>query len=121
MAKICLPQADQAVEKLEHESGIGVALSHRDQVDILVLHMAERGRPQCEDGRADLCVGDDLDAEYVGEAWAAVVAEGAKYEVLALLVEDENAGEHVGSEERSGGRRRQRNGVLVSLCIASSL
>jgi hypothetical protein len=32
-----------------------------------------------------------LDAEDIGETRAAVVPEGAKYEVLALLVEDENA------------------------------
>lgn len=56
--------------------------------------MAERCRAQGENGRAHLWVGDDLDAEDVGESGAAVVAEGAENEVFAFLVEDEDAGEH---------------------------
>ena len=45
-----------------------------------------------------MCVGDYLNAEDVGEAWSAVVAESAKDEVLALLIEYENTGEHLGDE-----------------------
>ena len=58
--------------------------------------MAEGGGAEGEDGRAHLGIRNDLDAEDVGEARAAVVAEGAENEVLALLVEDEDAGEHGG-------------------------
>lgn len=56
--------------------------------------MAERCRPQGEDGRAHLGVGNDLDPEDIGEAWTAVIAEGSKDEVFAFLVEDEDSGEH---------------------------
>jgi hypothetical protein len=60
-----------------------------------MLDMTECGRTQSQDGRADQRVGDDLDAEDIGETWAAVVAEGAKDEILALLVEDEDTRDHV--------------------------
>lgn len=63
--------------------------------------MAEGRAAEREDRRPDLHVGDDLDAEDVGEARAAVVPEGAEDEVLAFLVEDEDAGEHGG--EGAGG------------------
>jgi hypothetical protein len=53
--------------------------------------MAEGGAAEGQDGRAHLGVADDLDAEHVGEARAAVVAERPEDQVLALLVEDENA------------------------------
>lgn len=62
-----------------------------------MLDMAEGGGAQSQDGRANQRVGDDLDAEDVGETRAAVVAEGAKDEVLALLVEDEDSRNHVDS------------------------
>lgn len=70
--------------------------------------MAERRGSQRQNGRADLGVGDDLDAEDIGEARAAVIAEGAEDEVFAFLVEDKNTGEH--GEERgegAGGGRRE--------------
>lgn len=60
-----------------------------------MLDMAECGRSESQDGRADQRVGDDLNAEDIGETWATVVAEGAKDEVLALLVEDEDTRYHV--------------------------
>lgn len=53
-----------------------------------MLDVAERCGAEGEDGRADLGVGDDLDAKDVGEAGAAVVAEGAEDEVFSFLVED---------------------------------
>ncbi|KAL8288318.1 hypothetical protein RB601_004651 [Gaeumannomyces tritici] len=87
LAKVPPPQLYQAVQELEDEGGIGVALGNSHQVDVLVLYMAEGGAAQRQDGRADLGVGDDLDAEDVGEARAAVVAEGAEDQVLALLVD----------------------------------
>jgi hypothetical protein len=86
---------DQAVQKLKDQSGIGVALCDGDDEDVLVLDMAECGGTESQDGRADQRVGDDLDAEDIGETRAAVVAEGAKDEVLALLIEDEDTRDHV--------------------------
>lgn len=56
--------------------------------------MAERRRSQRQNGRAHLGVGNDLDAEDVGQARPAITAKGAEDEILAFLVEDENAGEH---------------------------
>ncbi|KAK5632863.1 hypothetical protein RRF57_008577 [Xylaria bambusicola] len=56
--------------------------------------MAEGGAAEGQDGGADLRVRDDLDAEDVGKARAAVVAKGAEDEVLALLVEYQDAGQH---------------------------
>jgi len=74
--------------------------------------MAEGGRAEGQDGRAHLCIGDDLDAEHVGEAGAAVVAEGAKDEVLAFLVENEDPGEHGGEGGRCWTRGERRQGWL---------
>lgn len=63
-------------------------------------HMAKGRLAKRQQRRADLGVGNNLDAKDVGEARAAVAAEGAEDEVLAFLVEDEDAGEHaVGIEE----------------------
>lgn len=113
LAKVCLSQAYQTVQKLKDECGIGIALGDGDQVDILVLDMAEGGGAQGEDGRADLGIGNDLDAEDVGKSRAAVVAECAKYEVLTLLVEDEDSGEHSGGVKERARRRQGIGGVGV--------
>lgn len=94
LAKVAPPQLDEAVEELEDQGGIGVALGDGDEVDVLVLDVAEGGAAEGEDGRPDLGVRDDLDAEDVGETGPAVVPKGAEDEVLALLVEDEDAGQH---------------------------
>jgi hypothetical protein len=56
--------------------------------------MAECGASEGEDRRADVGIRDDLDTEDVGEAGAAVGSEGAKDEVFAFLVEDQDAGYH---------------------------
>jgi hypothetical protein len=96
LAKVTAAQLDQAVEKLEDEGGIGVALGDSNQVDILVLDMAKGGAAKGQDGRADLGVADDLDAEDIGKARTAVVAKRPEDQVLALLVEDEDAGQHFG-------------------------
>jgi hypothetical protein len=64
--------------------------------------MAEGGAAEREDGRADLGVADDLDAEDIGETRAAVVAKRTEDQVLALLVENEYPGQHFGSIASSG-------------------
>lgn len=53
-----------------------------------MFDMAESCASKGKDRRADLGVRDYLDAEDVGETGTAVVAEGAEYEVFALLIED---------------------------------
>ncbi len=76
--------------------------------------MAKGGGTKGEDGRADLGIGDDLDAEDVGEAGAAVVAEGAKDEILAFLVEDEDPRQH---DEAADGRLAvERGRALLRYC-----
>lgn len=96
LAKVPLSQLNQPVEELKDQRGIGVALGDGNEVNVFVLDMAESCASQRQDGRSDLGIGDDLDAKDVGKARAAVVAKGAEDEVLALLVEDEHAGEHLG-------------------------
>ena len=59
-----------------------------------MLYMAERRRPQRENGRAYLRVGDNLDAEDVCEPGPAVVTKRTENEVFAFLIEDENTGQH---------------------------
>ena len=76
-----------------------------------MFDMAEGRGAEREDRGADLRVGDHLDAEDVGEAGPAVVAEGAEDEIFALLVEDEDAGEHFGGE---GWRQRTGSGELIA-------
>lgn len=64
-----------------------------------MFDVAEGRAAEREDGRADLRVRDDLDAEDVGQSGSAVVSKRAKYEVLALLVEDQDSGQHVAGVE----------------------
>jgi hypothetical protein len=56
--------------------------------------MAKSGASEGEDGRSDLSVGNDLDTKDIGETRTTVVSEGAEDEVLSLLIEDEDAGQH---------------------------
>jgi hypothetical protein len=100
LPKVAPPQLDEAVEELEDQGGIGIALGDGDEVDVLMLDMAEGGAAEGQDGRTNLRVRDDLDAENIGEARSAVVPEGTEDEVLALLIEDQNAGQHVAGVER---------------------
>lgn len=93
--EIPLPQAHKPIQEFKHERCIGVTLGHRHNVNVLMFDMAEGGRAQGEDGRAYLGIGDDLYAEYVCKAWSAVIAKCTEDEVLAFLVEDEDAGKHV--------------------------
>jgi hypothetical protein len=99
-AKVRLPQPNHPVYELENQRRIRIALGDSDQVDVLVLNMAERRGAEREDRRAHLCIRYYLDSEDVGEAGAAVVAEGAKDEVFALLIEYEDAGEHDGGNRQ---------------------
>ena len=59
-----------------------------------MLDMAKGRRAESEDRRADLGIGDDLYAKYIGKAGSAIVAKGTEDEVLALLIEDQDTGEH---------------------------
>ena len=59
-----------------------------------MLDMAKGGRAESENRRADLGIGDDLYAKHIGKAGSAIVAKGAEDEVLAFLIEDQDAGEH---------------------------
>lgn len=79
LPKVTPPQPHQPVEELEHQRCIGIALGHGHQVNVLVLDMAEGGRAEGQDRRADLRVGDDLDAEHIGQARSAVIAKRTEY------------------------------------------
>ncbi len=59
-----------------------------------MLDMAEGRGPESEDWGADLGIGDDLNAEDVGEAGPTVISKGAEDEIFAFLIEDQYAGEH---------------------------
>lgn len=79
--------------------------------------MRESGAAEGEDGRADRRVGDDLNAEDIGEARAHVLAEGAQDEQLALLVEEEDAGEHLDGIEGGNGMERGEVGRIDPYAI----
>ena len=74
--------------------------------------MTEGCGPEGQYRGTNLSVGDNLDSEDVGEAGTAIVAESAKDEVFALLVEDQDARQHgggiVGAMERWRGGRYNR-------------
>lgn len=53
-----------------------------------MLDMAEGRRAQGQDRRADLRIGDDLNAKDVRKTWATVTPEGAEDQILALLIEN---------------------------------
>ena len=48
-------------------------------------------------------IGDNLDPKHVCEARSAVIAEGAEYQVLSLLIEDQYAGKHLEFEVGGAG------------------
>ena len=54
-------------------------------------------------------VRDDLDAEDVCQSRAAVRPEGSKDEVLSLLIEDQDAAEHVERVDRPMWPSRRRH------------
>ncbi|KAI6851666.1 clathrin adaptor, mu subunit [Hortaea werneckii] len=92
--KVALSQAYQLVEEFEDQGGVDIALGDADNVNVFVLDMAECGGSESQNGRANLSIGYDLDAEDVGETRAHVLAEGTHDEQLALLIEEQHAGEH---------------------------
>lgn len=126
LAKVTLPQLDQSIQKLEYQGGIRVALGDGHQIDILVLDMAEGSASKGQYGRSNLRIGNDLDAKDVGEAGPTVIAKGAEDEVLALLIENEDTGDHAGQSPggESSGIRLQisRAAVLSSVeCRAAQM
>jgi hypothetical protein len=56
--------------------------------------VAEGGASESKNWRANGGVRDDLDAEDVSEAGATVGSKGSEDEILAFLIEDQNAGYH---------------------------
>lgn len=56
-----------------------------------MFDMTEGRGAEGKDWGANLSVRDDLDAKDIGEAGPAIVTKGAEDEVLALLIEYENA------------------------------
>ena len=94
LPKIPFPQRHESVQKLKHQRCIRIALRDRHQVDILMLHMTKSRASQRQDRTPNRRIANNLDAKDIREAWTTVVAEGAKDEVFAFLVEDEDAGEH---------------------------
>lgn len=94
LPKIPPPQPYQPIQELKHQRRIGIALRYRHQEYILMFDVAESRRPKSEYRGANLGIGDDLDAEDIGEPWSAVVSKGAEDEVLAFLVEYQDTGEH---------------------------
>ncbi len=90
-SKIALPQSNQAVQEFEDQCSVGIALCDCHEVDVFVFDMAEGGRAQCEDGTPHLGIRDDLDAEDVCQSWPTVAAECTEDEILAFLVEYQDA------------------------------
>jgi hypothetical protein len=105
-AEVSLSQSNQTIQKFKDQRRIGIALCYGDQIDVLVFDMAKGGGAKGENGRAHLRVGDDLYTEDIGKSRAAVVTEGAKDEVLTLLIEDEDSREHGGDVGGDSGRRQ---------------
>lgn len=97
--EVPLPQPNESIEKLKDDCSVRIALGDRRNVDILVLDMAERCTSERQDRGADLRVGNDLDAEDVCKPRTAVLSKCAEDEVLTLLIEEEDPGEHVDNVE----------------------
>lgn len=87
LSKVALAEGDKTVKEFEYQRSIGIALGDCNKVDILVLDMAEGGAAQSQDRRTNLGIGDDLNAEDIGETGSTVVAEGSKDEVFTFLIE----------------------------------
>lgn len=49
LAKVLSPQRDEAIQKLKDNARVGIALGNCHNVDVLVLHVAKRRRPERED------------------------------------------------------------------------
>jgi hypothetical protein len=94
LVKIRLPQRPQAFQKLKNQRRVGIAFGHRNQVYVFMSRVAEGGASESENWRANGGVRDDLDAEDICKTGAAVGSKGSEDEILAFLVEDENAGYH---------------------------
>lgn len=94
LAKVLFAQAYKPVDEFKDDSGIGVTFGDGHNVYVFVFDMTEGGGAESEDGRSDLCIGDDLDAKDVGEARPAVWPKGTEDEILALLIEEQDAAQH---------------------------
>lgn len=92
LAKVPSTELNQAVEELKDQRSIGVTLGDSDEIDVFMFDMAESRAAEGKNRRSNLSVGNDLNAEYIGETWSTVVTESAEDEVLSLLIEDEHTG-----------------------------
>ena len=113
LPKVAPPKPNQPIQKLEDERRIGITLCDRDDVDVLVLNMAESCRAQGQDGRPDLGVRDDLNAKDISKARAAILSKGAEDQILPFLIEDEDTGKHVGGAGLWRWKMPDVSGVLV--------
>ena len=57
-----------------------------------MLDVAKGCGSEGEDWRADLGIGDDLDAEDVCKPWAAIISKGTENEIFAFLIKDKDSG-----------------------------
>lgn len=80
---------------LEDQTRLDISFADSHTVNVFASHVRKSGAAEGGNGRADGRVGDALNAEDIGESRAHVLAEGAEDEQLVLLVEEENAGEHL--------------------------
>ena len=78
LIKICLAQRPQSLEKLKHQSRIGIALGNRHQIYILMTRVTKGGASKGKDRRTNLGIRYNLDAKDVSQTWTTVWSEGAK-------------------------------------------
>jgi hypothetical protein len=75
-----------------------------------MLNMTESGAAQRQNRGSYLRIRYDLDPKNIRKPWAAVIAEGSEYQILALLIENKDTGQHdCGVLRRQGGRSNCRN------------
>ncbi|TLD10525.1 hypothetical protein PgNI_06578 [Pyricularia grisea] len=95
LAKVTPPELNEAVEKLKHKSSVRIALSNSHQVNVFMLDMAKGSASECQDRRPGFPSADDLNAEDIGKARAAVISEAAKDEVFTFQVKKKDARQHL--------------------------
>lgn len=72
-AEITSANVDNAVTEFKDEGCIGVPTAHSNNVKVLVANVEEGSRAEGDDGRAHVCVGNDLDAKYISNRSSIVI------------------------------------------------